>query len=217
MYWAVNEALNVCRGAVAPDTPHSEVFLEQVWETAKKAHRVLKEEAASIGTQAHRSLEAIFRGQLHQRDTEPEQEAGGGEVEVCGLQSDPRVGNCVQAAKAWLSDHSVSPLEVERRIYSRRYRYSGTLDKLAIVDGQLSLIDWKTGGLYPSHRYQTAAYVAAYEEETGEKISARWLVRLGKEDGAFEAHRFNRTDYVNDFRGFKGALILYNNLRAMKN
>lgn len=205
--WAVNSALNVVRGAIQPDTPYPEVVLDEVWKRAAGAHRTLKAEAADIGTQAHQAIEAYLAGS-HDNASD---------VELAPL--DERVTSCVSAAKDWLNSHDVSPISVERRIYSRKHRYSGTMDLLAKVDGRLAVVDWKSSkGFYPEFFFQTAAYAGAVEEETGERIERRWLVRLGKDDGAFEPHELrNRRELKDDYRAFLGLLRAHRRLQNIRN
>jgi len=200
--WATRAAVKVCKDSIEPNTPYPEVYLEQVFQTAATAHRQLKDIAAGIGTTAHNAIELAahaegrFSENLEQAFLNAESE---------------EVANCLWASYDWVKSHSVEVVVAERKIYSRKYQYSGTLDMLAFVDGKFSLLDWKSSkGIYPSHLYQTAAYQAAYEEEIGRKLEARYLVRLGKEDGAFEAHQFSRGSAADHFRnGFLPALKLY--------
>lgn len=198
--WALNNALAICKGGVQPDTPYPEVYLEQVWTTAKRAYRDVKEEAASIGTDAHRAIEENLRG-----------------GSVFPSEETP-VGQCVSAAHQWIREHDLRMLEIERRIYSRKHRYSGTLDYLAYVDGELALVDWKSSkGVWPEYWLQTAAYQAAYEEETGTRIQCRHIIKLGKTDGTFEVHtRRSVKDYKKDLRAFLGALNLVRRLEELK-
>jgi hypothetical protein len=202
-YWAVNETLSYLRGVLKPDECYDSYTLEAILSEAKKAHNVKKQEAADIGTQAHKALEAYFKqGQVYELPVERDEQA-------------ERVGHCFAAAQLWLGTHNVEKVAVERKIYSRKYKYSGTLDKLAYVDGILCLIDWKSSNdIYPEHKLQTAAYVAAYEEETGEQVRERWLIKLGKDTGEFEPHRLSRAKQNKDFTAFKHALGLYKWLKT---
>jgi hypothetical protein len=51
----------------------------------------------------------------------------------------------------------------ELRVYHTTYRYAGTLDLLAEVDGELTVIDTKsTAAMSPVTALQTAAYTEAY-------------------------------------------------------
>lgn len=187
--WAVGCALDVVKGAIGPGAEYSEVYLEEVYKAAKKEAQARKSEAAAKGTAVHTILSA-----------------GTGS-------DDPKV----VAAQTWLKEAEVELRDVERPIYSRLHRYSGRLDCIARVgrDGTLSLLDWKTGkGIYPEFWLQTAAYVKAWEEETGEVIEQRIIVRLS-EDGA-EAHARPRSLLKGDFAGFLGALTLYNQLKKLE-
>lgn len=202
--WTANQVLLVCKGAILPGVAYDEIYLEEVWRRAKRSYRDVKQEAADIGTEVHRRLEAIFR-------------AGDAQSEISSATSRPEVENCVRAGCDWLQQHSVKRVCVERRIFSRKYKYTGTLDKLAYVDGVLSLIDWKSSnGIYEDYLLQTSAYQGAYEEETSARIERRILVRLGKFDGAFEVHEFNtRKLFKQHYSTFLAALKLYKGLKEM--
>src|SRR5262249_19750690 len=113
---------------------------------------------------------------------------------------DERAANCCAAAVEWMSQHNVRWLKTERKCFSRKYGYAGTMDGLAVVDSckdrlccphdftdRLTLVDWKTSNaLYVEYLLQTAAYQQAYQEETGETIADRWVIRLGKDDAEFD-------------------------------
>ncbi|MBI3442826.1 MAG: hypothetical protein HY007_03605 [Candidatus Sungbacteria bacterium] len=78
------------------------------------------------------------------------------------------------------------PEFVERRIWSPRHRYAGTLDALAWVDGKFGVLDIKTStGFYPEYNLQTAAYVTALQEFEVKRalslprdIETRWILRI---------------------------------------
>lgn len=193
--WAANKAVELCQGAILPDQTYSEVYLEQVWAESRKAHRLFKEEAATIGTQVHGELERYF--------SDPTGEVG---------ELDPRVNFAVEAAKWWLNARKVEPVVIERRVYSRKHKYVGTLDKLARVDGILSLIDWKSSkSIHEDYWLQTAAYLKAYEEEfPADKIEKRYLIHLNKETGEYTPHvRTSARQLNKDFQAFLSALKLY--------
>lgn len=202
--WAINQTVDYVQKGLLQDGVYAEAysatFLETLLAQAKKAARHAKQEAADIGTLAHNWLENYFRGVV-----EPLPEAG-------------PAANCVTAGLAWLHEHHVQIIDVERRIYSRRHGYSGTSDMFALVDGKKTCLDWKSSkGLYPEFRFQTAAYVKAYEEENPtERIEQRILVQLGKVTGEFHAITLPRRDNAKDFRAFKGLLAAYNRLQQLK-
>lgn len=78
------------------------------------------------------------------------------------------------------------PEFVERRIWSQRHRYAGTLDALAWVDGKFGVLDIKTStGFYPEYNLQTAAYMTALQEFDVKRslslprdIETRWILRI---------------------------------------
>ena len=199
--WAANQATYFLRDSLRSATGESVQELiasDSVWNDGRFAHRRKKEEAADIGSIAHAWVEQLLRGG------------------VAASPIEPRAKSCCDAAVAWLSKYLPHGLAFERKIYSRRYGFAGTLDKIAVIDGQLCLIDWKTGNaVYPEHRLQTAAYAAAYTEETGQEIKKRWIVRLGKTDGKFEAHEI--TDGLrSDFATFLAAKEIWTWQQAQK-
>lgn len=179
---------------------------------AKSAHKEKLEEAANVGSAAHNWLEDYIKIKLGLKP------AG-----TLYWPEDERAKSCVEAALDWMKQHNVRWVYTERKIYSRNYEFAGTLDGVAVCDScddptccstpfknRKSLIDWKSSNyLYVEYLYQTAAYQQAYEEETGEKLDDRWIIRLGKEDGKFDPWHCEM-DWANaDWLGFKYALDLH--------
>jgi hypothetical protein len=122
-------------------------------EAAVKYLTTLSTTAMDRGSRIHGSIEQILR-------REP--------VEV-----DPRDEAAVQGARAWLNqqatEHALRPLHVEAYLIHATLRYGGTLDLIAEIDGEVWLLDWKTGksvarpsgDVYSDHRLQLAAYAHA--------------------------------------------------------
>lgn len=195
--WAINNTLETCKASIAPNEAHSEVYLEAVWEAAKRSSRGVKGEAAKRGTAIHKAIEASLTGS----------DAPSGFIE-----NETIVNEAVQ----WIRQSFRRVLTLEQRIYSRQHRYSGTLDCIAEdQEGHRVLVDWKTGkSVYPEFRLQTAAYVKAWEEEHPDQpITSRILVRLSPE-GA-EPHIYPRSTLRGDFAAFLGALSLYTRLQKI--
>lgn len=197
--WAANSAVALCAGAIQPNQEHSEIFLETVWAQARKGYRTIKQAAADVGTEVHTFLEKYIRDPSHIENIPPE---------------DTQAGRSIRAAIKWLESNQIEPLEVERRIFSRKHRFTGTLDKRAKVNGIHTILDWKTSkGLYPEFLLQTAAYQGAYEEETSDRIEQRILVRLDKETGDFHPHVLRRGEFRKDYSAFLAALKLFKRVR----
>lgn len=201
--------------------------LEAMFNDARFNWREISHVAMDIGKLAHGWLEA-FVGHLITNKA-----AVSGTMHgdcVMPVVDDPKAHNCIDAALAWMQKHHFEPIGTERKIYSREYSYSGTYDWLAYItacgdpvccpfEGRvLALGDWKSSKrLYDEYRVQTSAYVNAHEEEfPDQKIGVRVLIRLGKEDGEFEAMVLSQDSQEADFAGFLGALGIYNWDRQLK-
>jgi hypothetical protein len=86
---------------------------------------------------------------------------------------------------------------------------------LCWIDGELAVADWKTStGIHAEYLLQTAAYVGALEEELGLEITCRYIIRLDKETGEFEARRYDKGE--KDFEAFLAARTLYERLRELE-
>ena len=194
LQWGANQATSYLRKQFeqASEEEWAELIHDdKLWDDARFAHRRMKQEAADIGSQAHKWIESLLRG-----TEEP-------------LPADRQVKSACEAAMRWLSQNIPEALDCERKVFSVRYGYAGTLDKVAVIHGERCVLDWKTGNaIYPEHKIQTAAYAKAYTEETGEEISCRWLIRLGKKDGKFEPVQLTE-GLEDDFKAFLAAKELW--------
>lgn len=179
----------------------------------KSAHQERLEEAGAIGHIAHNWIEDFIKLLIAKKFDEAFEHAQ-------ALPTHPLAANACLAAVEWMERHKVIWLETERKIYSRKYRYAGTMDGLALVSSchnsscqgcrgkaewkdRLTIVDWKTSNyLYLEYLFQTAAYEQAYEEEHGVDVEDRWVIRLGKEDAAFDPWHLSHLDYASDFGGF---------------
>ena len=80
----------------------------------------------------------------------------------------------------WEEEKKVSWIKSELVIASRKHKFAGTLDALALVDGELCLIDFKTSKRVSKSAFlQTAGYQICLEE-MGIVPAKRLIVRLPK-------------------------------------
>jgi len=182
---------------------------------AKTAHKDALEDSADVGSMAHNWLElyirALIKGDVAQQ-----------EALLARKCTDERATSCVNAALLWMKKHNVRWIETERKIFSLEHGFAGTMDGLCLVDScddptccqhsfkdRLSVADWKSSNyLYLEYLLQTAAYEAAYEEEHKVDIKDRWILRLGKEDGNFDAWHCEEEDFAADFDAYLTCLKL---------
>ena len=69
---------------------------------------------------------------------------------------------------------------------SEKYKYGGTIDALLEIDGELTLLDWKTSNhMSLDYKLQIVAYIYLLQEQN--IIPSRvGILRLPKADGEFE-------------------------------
>uniref|UniRef100_A0A6H2A0I4 Putative PD-(D/E)XK nuclease superfamily protein n=1 Tax=viral metagenome TaxID=1070528 RepID=A0A6H2A0I4_9ZZZZ len=167
---------------------------------ASGIHKEVKEKSATLGSAVHLWIEQWTKGEnppipQHPFDEFTEEEVG-------------KIVSGIMAFLKWVQDHNVKILHAEKLVYSMKHGFVGTLDAIAEVDGKKCLIDYKTSkGIYTEMRYQTVAYKKAYEEETGQIIhGGRWIIRLDKETGDFQAVFLPVSDDEPDYKAFLGLL-----------
>jgi hypothetical protein len=194
-----------------------EVFLTLAMD-AKSAHKDRLDEAASVGKEAHSYIEAHIKYELGRITQMPDKP------------TEPRALSCCNAALDWMKAHNIRWLQTERKIYSREYEYTGTMDGLCYADScgnrvcchtefkdRLSLADWKTSNYMSEvYRLQVAAYKKAWQEEFKAHIEDCWVIKLGKEDGDFQTWHIEAEDFDRDFEGYLVCLELTRTMRDLK-
>lgn len=135
----------------------------------QKAHRRELEKAGEIGTQVHSLIEWNLRKQLGQT-----------------VGPEPRVVDdarwALMAWQDWANSVNLVPRYIEQKVFSRTHGYAGTMDLLALVNGEEQLIDFKTGkAIYAEAFLQNAAYqVALMEMGHASAPKGGLIVRLPK-------------------------------------
>lgn len=198
--WAANMAIECVSGQIEAGKSYDEIQLATIWEAGKKYHWQKKTDAGTIGSFLHKWIEGYIKGG---NPAMPINEA---------------LKDSIYKFLAWVEEHKVEFLTSEQPIFSRKYRYTGTLDFICRLDGKLYVGDLKTSsGIYPEYFMQTAAYRQARNEEyPDEKYIGQMILRIGKE-GGFEFVRV--TDYKiykEMLIGFIAALKLYQQMNFLK-
>lgn len=191
IYWSTGLARDYLTAHLSElQEANPEVALHMI-KDASMLHKKAKEKAADIGTQIHDWIEHFIKD-----NKAPE------------LPKTKEVVHGINAFLEWVDQHKVKFLTSERCVYSKKYKYVGKMDADAIIGGKRCLIDYKSSkALYSSYHYQTAAYQMADEEESGKPYTGnRWLIRLGKDDGTFEAQECD--DLQKDYKTFLACLVV---------
>lgn len=190
---------------------------------AKSAHLEKLEEAGNIGHIAHEWIERYIKAVLSNNQSLVHEL-------LAKLPEDERAANCCQAALDWMQKHNVRWISTERKVYSRTYKYAGTMDGMCLTDScggtccpvpfkdRLTLADWKTSNyLYLEYLLQVSAYQQAHEEEKpDERIDDSWIIRLGKLDAEFDPWHVDRAFYPKHFLAFRNALDLRRSVKAIE-
>jgi hypothetical protein len=122
---------------------------------------------------------------------------------------DPALEGYVKAWRLFRREKNFVPIELQRPVYSKTFRFAGTPDAWGSLDGHAALIDWKTTyAMHPAVALQTAAY-----ERAGHESTAGWprnMRRYGvqfKPDGTY-----NIVPYENkqDWGTFLSLLSVWN-------
>lgn len=149
--------------------------------------RETRDAAAEAGTIAHALVEYHITGKSDQ--------------DVAQLIENQRVEKEIlekanQAYNNYLHWEKLTKLKVvqtEMSLVSETHKYGGTFDGIAVVEieKELSLADWKTGGIYTEAIIQCAAYKNLWEEHNPDKpiTGGVHIVSFSRESADF-AHRY---------------------------
>jgi hypothetical protein len=135
-----------------------------------KAHQKELAKAGEIGTQIHKLIEWTMRTAL------------GADAGPKPVVSDKALWGFM-AFEDWAKSVNLKPVLIEQTVYSKAYGFAGTMDLLGRVNGDLTLIDFKSGkAVYPESFLQSAAYSVALGEMGYVLPSTAVIVRLPKVD-----------------------------------
>jgi hypothetical protein len=111
--------------------------------------------------------------------------------------------------KAWetfKNEKNVRVCDVELMVFSNKFKYAGTMDRVAVIDDRICILDIKTGAPSKAHAVQTSAYALAYKEMHGEKVKDRFCVYLSEKG----EYKLTHQKDMFDESIFLSALSIYN-------
>jgi hypothetical protein len=139
--------------------------MARLTQEARGAHLQESRRATGAGSEVHRWIEALLRG-------EPRE-----------LPEDPSSLKAIRAFIEWWREEKREVLLAEEIVAHPELLYAGKVD-LVLGDG--TLVDFKTSkALYPEHELQLGGYALALEAWEGIRPQKGLLVRIGK-DGTAE-------------------------------
>ena len=112
------------------------------------------------------------------------------------------ISKSVNAFLDWTTEYNPEWVDAERKVYCDKYKYAGTVDAVAKINGRVCVIDFKTSKkVYKPYHLQVTAYAQAIKRMDGLR---RWplgiILRLDKETGEFEHKVFEPKHNFNTFK-----------------
>jgi hypothetical protein len=173
-----------------------ELYVSRLVEIARDEfeHQRIADAAADLGSQVHKLVEHAIKTALGEPVAEPEVTDDAAFV--------------FAGWREWAKGAGFSPLCCEARVVNRQVDYCGTLDAMAVVEGRLTVVDWKPKDvIYPERRLQLTAYAKAMES-MGWPAMDRAVVALPRDGGSIRLVRLD-DDPEETFRAFQACLTLY--------
>lgn len=176
---------------------------EELLLLAKKAHTVKLDKASDSGKIAHaliqESIEIKVRFEEHSE-----------------FLKNPEVKLIYNNWLDWEKTHKIEYLATELIIGSKALWTGGTLDAVAMVDGELTLLDWKSSTILSDDvSIQTAGYKYMLIECGVDSKIKRRAIRLDKTKVVFE-DRLIKTPYEKDLKCFSALVDIYRWNRDIK-
>jgi len=156
-------------------------------------HRII-DEALEIGNYTHKWIEDYI-----QTNSKYFPKSG---LHYLGKLLHPQQYPSIDAFKKWRKEFNPEWIDSERKIYCDKYKYAGTVDAVAKINGRVCVIDFKTSKkIYKPYHLQVTAYAQAIKRIDG---LGRWplgmILRLDKETGEYEQKVFEPKDHFNVFK-----------------
>lgn len=180
----------------------TERFHDDMVKGMQLAHTDIRDDAGGVGTTAHNAAERYINDWLAS-GIRPENI-----LDFAPTPCDPRAVASMRAVEAFFKKHDIVPLASEILVGDVRYS-AGTLDFLALMDGKLTLIDFKTSNAVDqiSYSMQVAAYKYFFELMTGLTIKQCKILHLSKDSDKFEVWKVMKAPDA--YKAFKQVCGVY--------
>lgn len=154
------------------------------------------DDKADVGTLAHKMVTDYLQGFTTDYRQEYSQETIN------------RAENSFLSFLEWEKKNKIKPILIEKALVSEGWRYGGQIDIYGEINGELELIDLKTGnGIYPESSIQVAAYKMLLEE-AGHKVDRLRILNIPRtEDESFAEKKVDCWQAA--FAIFKRCLEIY--------
>lgn len=178
MKYPMNKALEYLRGLQQP-------IKEADFRAAAQAHVEHSNAGKDAGKVGHTIVEALLTEQPYTMPTEPTLRA--------------QAESVMSAFKAFELDYTPETISSELPFYSLLYDYAGTMDYVGVIDGKLTIADFKTtnpsyynpDGIYVEYFAQLGAYTLGYEEMTGNEVEELMVINLPKDGSQYKVKKLS--------------------------
>lgn len=126
--------------------------------------------ASLRGTYTHKAIELYLQGKLNESTL------------------DPAIQPYFQGFKKFASEHELKPLHLEKMFAIKHLLLVGTVDFIGLVDGKLTICDWKTSAkLSKSAALQIGGYLllANHEKKEVDELIENAMVLQLEKDGTY--------------------------------
>jgi hypothetical protein len=155
-------------------------------------YRSARDDAGGVGTLAHRLVELRLEGRS-MKDIEAE-------VHTLDAAGAAKALSAFEAYLTWERHSKIEIVAREIQMVSEVHRYGGTPDAIGRIDGELCLLDWKTGGVYLEALMQVSAYRVLWEEHHPDQplTGGFHICRFSKTEGDFTHRYFKELDLARE-------------------
>jgi hypothetical protein len=164
-------------------------LLNWAYSQGKKGVPLYQANVLQIGHAVHRMAELDLRGA-------PKREVETVPYQMLGLPEDiDKAFAAFSQYQGWRKDHCIRALAFEEALVSEVHQFGGTFDIVALVDGDRSLLDFKTSksasDVYLDQRLAMAAHGALWRENHSDlPLAGYHLIILPKDGKPFGHHAF---------------------------
>jgi hypothetical protein len=175
-------------------------LIHWAWELGMKGedYRKTRDNLADVGTIAHYLVECELKGETPDlKDYSPD------DIDLAE--------NALIKFYEWQKQHTIEVIFAEQSLVSEQFKFGGTLDCLAYVDGVKTLLDFKTSkSIYAEHIIQLSAYLQLLRENNHPDVRDIRVLRIGRtEEEGYEEIVKKAVDLENHWKLFQHCLEIY--------
>lgn len=112
-----------------------------------------------------------------------------------------------ESYKQFLKDYDYNPLMIEEQMYSHKYKFAGTMDRVCLINGKEYILDFKTGVKSKTCGIQTSAYKILLEELNPKYKKIKRAILHFENEGGYKLYLEDKPNDIFDQELFKDRQI----------